>query len=132
MVRNLQAVRRFYAAFNAQDLDALLATTHPEIMFLPVLGPLYDEHVYRGRDGMVQWYGEIHARWERFEAHVDELHEAGDLAIAFLTLVGYRDGRALGARIAVECAFRGGRIHRLRGRDLHETAEQLGVRLLAA
>jgi ketosteroid isomerase-like protein len=125
-------VRAFYGAFNAQDLDALLATLDPRIIFIPVLGPLYEEHVYRGHRGMTASYDELAARWDGFEAHVDDLHEIGGVVIAFVTLVARRGERALDARIAVECRFRGGRIHRMRGRDLYETAEEIGVRLLAA
>ena len=132
MIGDLTAVRRFYAAFNAGDLPALLATVHPDVVLEPVLGPLFDEHAYRGREGMAAWYGEIQARWDAFDVRLDELHDLGAVAVGFLTLVGHRDGRALEARIAVECRFRGGRIHRLRGRDLHETAERIGVRLIAA
>jgi ketosteroid isomerase-like protein len=132
VIGDLAAVRRFYAAFNAQDLPALLQTVHPQVMFVPVLGPLYSEHAYRGRAGMTRWYGEIDERWDAFEARLDELHELGDVAVGFLTLVAHRDGRALEARIAVEFRFKAGRIHRMRGRDLHETAEEIGVRLAAA
>jgi ketosteroid isomerase-like protein len=132
VIGDLRALRRFYRAFNAQDLPALLATVHPDVVFLPILGPLYSEQVYRGHAGIATWYDEIRARWDAFEARLDELHEAGDLVIGFLTLVAHRDGRPLEAKIAVECGFRAGRIHRMRGRDLLETAEQLGVRVAAA
>ena len=132
MIGDLKAIRRFYAAFNRQDLPALLETVHPGVIFEPVLGPLYDEHDYRGHAGIAAWYGEIEHRWDAFDAHLDELHDLGDVVVGFLTLVGHRDGRALEARIAVECRFKGGRIHRMRGRDLHETAERIGVRTIAA
>jgi ketosteroid isomerase-like protein len=132
VIGDQSALRRFYAAFNAQDLPALLTTVHPGVILMPVLGPLFQEHVYRGRAGITRWYGELHERWEAFEIHVDELHEIDGGVVAFLTLVGHRDGRALEARIAAECRFKGGRIHRIRGRDLHETAAEIGVSLAAA
>src|SRR3954463_13633701 len=132
VIGDLVAVRRFYAAFNARDLPALLATVHPEVMFLPLLGPLYEQQVYRGRAGIAQWYAELQRRWDAFEAQLREVHQTEDGAVAFVTLVGRRDGRALGARLRVECRFRGGRIHRMRGRDQLETAEEIGVRLAAA
>jgi ketosteroid isomerase-like protein len=128
----IAAVQRFYAAFTAQDLDGLLETVDPGVVFVPVLGPLYTEHVYCGHQGITEWYGELAAGWDAFEAHVDELHELGGTVIAFVTLVAHRGDRTLDAKIAVECRFRNGRIHRLRGRDLYETAEDLGVQLVAA
>jgi ketosteroid isomerase-like protein len=125
-------VRRFYDAFNAQDLDGLLSTLSPAIMFIPVLGPLYNHHAYRGHAGMRVWYGEIADRWDGFEAHIEDVHEMGGFVIAFVRLVAHRGERQLEAKIAVECRVRAGRIHRMRGRDYHETAEQLGVSPLAA
>ena len=132
MIGRLGAVARFYAAFNAQDLPALLRTVDPDVVLEPVLGPLYNEPAYHGHAGIAAWYGELETRWDAVEARLDELHDLGETAVGFLTLVGHRDGRALEARIAVECRFRGRRIHRLRGRDLQETAERIGVRLAAA
>ena len=132
IVESTAAVRAFYAAFNAGDLDALLETVDARVVFVPVLGILYEQNSYSGRAGIAAWYGELARRWDGFEAHVEDVHETGASVIAFLRLIAHQDDRALEARIAVEFRVRAGRIYRIRGRDLYETAEELGVSTLAA
>jgi ketosteroid isomerase-like protein len=132
IVDSTATVRAFYEAFNAGDRDALLETVDPRVVFLPVLGVLYEHNAYRGRAGIAAWYGELERRWDGFEAHVEDVHEIGGTVIAFLRLVAHQGDRELEARIAVECRVRAGRIYRIRGRDLEETAEELGVSYLAA
>jgi ketosteroid isomerase-like protein len=36
-----ELIRRFYAAFNEQDLDALLTTLHPDVELITARGPRY-------------------------------------------------------------------------------------------
>jgi ketosteroid isomerase-like protein len=132
IVESTAVVRSFYSAFNAGDLDAVLETVDARVVFVPVLGILYERNSYRGRAGIAAWYGELARRWDGFEAHVEDVHEIGGNVIAFLRLVAHQDDRELEARIAVECRVRGGRIYRIRGRDLYETAEELGVSTIAA
>jgi ketosteroid isomerase-like protein len=71
VIGDLALVRRFYAAFNAQDLPALLRTVDPDVILVPVLGPLFSEHSYRGHDGIARFSGEIAQRWDAFEARLD-------------------------------------------------------------
>jgi ketosteroid isomerase-like protein len=132
IVDSTAVVRAFYAAFNAGDLDALIETVDPRVVFVPVLGILYESNVYRGRAGIAAWYRELERRWDGFDAHIEDVREIGGTVIAFLRLVAHQGDRELEARIAVECRVRAGRIYRIRGRDLVETAEELGVSFLAA
>jgi ketosteroid isomerase-like protein len=119
-------VRRFYSAFSRRDLEALLDTLDPDIEFEPVLGVLYDRHVYHGQDGIIQWYDELASEWDAFDSSVEDTLQVGDHVVAFVRLVAHRGERSLDAEIAVECHFRGDRISSLVGRDAWAVADELG------
>ena len=121
------AVRRFYAAWTAGDLDAMLAELHPEVEAQPVLGLLYERPSYRGHSGISRWYEEVDDLWDDFETHVESTHEVDGAVIAFVRLVAYTRGRASDSRIAVVCHFRDGKIISFRGRDRDEVIEEHGL-----
>jgi ketosteroid isomerase-like protein len=120
-------VRRFYAAFTARDLPALLDTLDPEVDFRPVLGVLYSQHAYHGRDGMTRWYEELATDWDSFEMLVEEAVDAGDRVVAFVRMVARRGEQTLEAEIGVECRFAGERISSFVGRDAWDAAEEVGI-----
>ena len=121
------AVRRFYAAWTAGDLDAMLAELHPEVEAQPVLGLLYERPSYRGHGGISRWYEEVDDLWDDFETHVESTYEVDGAVIAFVRLVAYSRGRASDSRIAVVCRFRDGKIISFRGRDRDEVIAELGL-----
>lgn len=120
-------VRRFYAAFSAGDLDTVLDAVDPAIAFEPLLGVLYDRHVFHGHDGIVEWFKALEREWDGFETHVDNAVEVGDHVVAFVHLVAHRGAERLQAEVAVECRFSGERISSLVGRDAWEVAAELGI-----
>jgi ketosteroid isomerase-like protein len=124
---NVDAVRRFYAAWTAGDLDAMLAEVDPEVVAEPVLGLLYERPSYKGHGGITRWFEEVDDLWDDFEAQVEATHAVGDAVIAFVRLVAYTRGRASDSRIAVVCRFRDGKIVSFRGRDRDEVIEELGL-----
>jgi ketosteroid isomerase-like protein len=123
----VQAVRRFYAAWTAGDLDGMLAEVDPEVEAEPVLGLLYERPSYRGHGGMARWFDEVADLWDAFEAIVESTHEVDGAVIGFVHLVAHSGARSSDARIAVVCRFRDGRILSLRGRDRDEVIEELGL-----
>jgi ketosteroid isomerase-like protein len=123
----VEAVRRFYAAWSAGDLPAMLGQVHPHVEAQPVLGLLYERPSYRGHGGISRWFEEVDDLWDDFEAHVESAHERDGAVIAFLRLVAHSGGRESDARIAVVCQFRDGKILSFRGRDREEIAEELGI-----
>jgi ketosteroid isomerase-like protein len=124
---DVDAVRRFYAAWTDGDVDAMLAEVDPEVVAEPVLGLLYERPSYRGHGGISRWFEEVDDLWDDFEAHVEATHAVDDAVIAFVRLVAYTRGRASDSRIAVVCRFRDGRILSFRGRDRDEVIEELGL-----
>jgi ketosteroid isomerase-like protein len=124
---DVEAVRRFYAAWTAGDLEAMLAEVHPEVEAQPVLGLLYERPSYRGHGGISRWFEEVDDLWDDFEAHVEDTYEVAGAVIAFVRLVAYTRGRASDSRIAVVCRLRDGKIVSFRGRDRDEVIEELGL-----
>jgi ketosteroid isomerase-like protein len=125
--RDVDAVRRFYAAWTASDLPAMLALSDPDIEAQPVLGLLYKRPSYRGHSGITQWFEEVVDLWDDFEPQVEDAREVDGSVIAFLRLVAHTRGRMSDARIAVVCTVRDGKIVAIRGRDRDEVAEELGI-----
>jgi ketosteroid isomerase-like protein len=124
---DVDAVRRFYAAWTAGDRDAMLAEVDPEVEAQPVLGLLYERPSYKGHGGISRWFEEVDDLWDAFEAHVEATHAVDGAVIAFVRLVAYTRGRASDSRIAVVCRFRDGKILSFRGRDRDEVIEELGL-----
>jgi ketosteroid isomerase-like protein len=123
----VDAVRRFYAAWTAGDLDAMLAEVDPDVDAQPVLGLLYERPSYRGHSGMRRWFEEVEDLWDGFEARVEATHEIDGAVIGFLHLVANTRARPSDARIAVVCRFRNGKILTFVGRDRDEVAEELDL-----
>ena len=124
---DVDAVRRFYAAWTAGDLDAMLAEVDPDVEAQPILGLLYERPSYRGHGGISRWFEEVDDLWDEFESHVEDAHEVDGAVIAFVRLVAHTRGRASDSRIAVVCRLRDGKIVSFRGRDRDEVLEELGL-----
>lgn len=124
---DVDAVRRFYAAWTAGDLDAMLAELDPDVEAQPVLGLLYERPSYRGHGGISRWFEEVDDLWDGFEAHVEATHEVDGAVLGFLHLVAHSGDRSSDARIAVIVTFRDGKILSLRGRDREELIEEFGL-----
>jgi ketosteroid isomerase-like protein len=122
---DVQAVRRFYAAWTDGDLPAMLDEVAPDVEAQPVLGLLYERPAYRGHSGISRWFDEVKDLWERFEVHVEETRETDDAVIAFIRLVAHQGDRSSHARVGVVCRLRRGKIVSFVGRDPEELAEEL-------
>ena|SRR5436190_24107705 len=126
MSAQTKVVRRFYEACTEGDVPGMLDTLHPDIVFDPVLGLLYDRPSYRGHEEMKEWYRELHSRWDSVEEVVEETRQVrDDLVIAFVRIIAHRGEHAYDARIAVNVRFRDGKIVGFVGRDAEEAAEDL-------
>jgi ketosteroid isomerase-like protein len=121
----VDAVRRFYAAWTAGDLEAMLAEVDPDVEAQPVLGLLYERPTYKGHGGMRRWYEEVDDLWDDFEALVEAAYEVDGSVIGYIRLIATTRGQSSDARIAVICRFRDGKIVSFRGRDREEVIEEL-------
>jgi ketosteroid isomerase-like protein len=124
---DVDALRRFYAAWTSGDLPGMLAEVDPDVEAQPVLGLLYRRPSYRGHTGIARWFEEVEDLWDGFEVHVEATHEVDGAVVAFLRLVAHTGSRTSDARIAVVCHFRDGKILSFRGRDRDEVIEELDL-----
>jgi ketosteroid isomerase-like protein len=86
-----------YEAWSRRDIDALLEVVHPEAEARPILGANIGASVYVGRDGLRQWFRDLHQEWETFQTRVTRIEERGDRAL--LTIDVHARGRASGVVI---------------------------------
>jgi ketosteroid isomerase-like protein len=86
-----------YEAWSRRDVDALLEVVHPESEARPILGANIGTSLYRGREGLREWFHDLHQEWETFETTVTRIEEQGDRAL--LTVQVHARGRASGVVI---------------------------------
>jgi ketosteroid isomerase-like protein len=109
--------RRFHEAWTVGDLDAVLDCVDPDVVVHPLHGLLFTRMEFRGREGILEWYREMTGPYDRFEALVEEVHGHPKGVAGLLTLIGYRGGEGLHARVGVVCEMRDGRIATLTARN---------------
>jgi ketosteroid isomerase-like protein len=104
-----------YEAWSRRDIEALLEVVHEESEARPILGANIGTSVYRGKDGLRDWFLDLHQEWERFETRVTAVEERGSRALCTLEI--HARGRASGIVIDGDLyhllEFRDGLIGRL-------------------
>src|SRR5919198_1470122 len=90
---DVDALRRFYAAWTSGDLPGMLAEVDPAVEAQPVLGLLYRRPSYRGHTGIARWFEEVEDLWDGFEVHVEATHEVDGAVVALLRLVAHTGSR---------------------------------------
>jgi ketosteroid isomerase-like protein len=86
-----------YEAWSRRDIDALLEVVHPDAEARPILGANIGISVYRGREGLREWFRDLHQEWEQFQTRVVKI-DARD-GRALLTVQIHARGRASGVVI---------------------------------
>lgn len=81
MSRNVDVVAAAAAAWNRQDLDAWLATLHPDVEFR-TSGVFPDnESVYRGHKQLAEFWQTMHHPWETLRLDLEHTEEHGDWVV---------------------------------------------------
>jgi ketosteroid isomerase-like protein len=89
-----------YEAWSRRDVEALLEVVHEDSEARPILGANIGASVYRGREGLRDWFLDLHQEWEAFETHVVGIDERGEHALCTLQI--HARGRASGIVIDQE------------------------------
>lgn len=90
--RNVELARGLFAAFDAREVEAVLALIHPECEFHAVTAALAaDGRPYRGHAGIRRYFTDIAAYWEELRVLPREYRDAGD-AVVVLGRVYARGG----------------------------------------
>jgi ketosteroid isomerase-like protein len=129
-VTNEDLIRAAYDAWTRRDIEALLEISHEDAEALPILGANIGASVYRGKDGLRDWFRDLTQEWERFETRVTRIDERGDRALCTFNI--YARGRASGVVIEGEMYHlidvRDGLIQRLEAfRDRDDALHALGA-----
>ena len=89
-----------YEAWSRRDVEALLEVVHPDAEARPILGANIGASVYRGHDGLREWFRDLHQEWESFQTRVTRIDERGDWVLCSIDV--HARGRASGVVIEGE------------------------------
>jgi ketosteroid isomerase-like protein len=92
---NVQLVESLMAAVGSRDIDALAELTTSDFEWFPVFAARVGGDVYRGREGIEAFLGEVDETWEEFRPLPEEYRDLGDRVLALGRL--RTRGRASGA-----------------------------------
>jgi ketosteroid isomerase-like protein len=125
---NVEVVRRWTAAYNQRDMDALIKLTDPDIEFRSIF--LAMESIFRGYEGLHAYFEAIEDAYERFVVLPDEFLDAG-AAVLSPARAEWR-GRGSGAEgsrpLTVATWLRAGKVFRLETfTDRGEALEAVGL-----
>jgi ketosteroid isomerase-like protein len=86
MSKNSELVRKGYEAWSHDDRDAWLEMLHPDVEFhTSGVWPDFDP-VYRGREGLAEFWRRMHEAWGEFRIDIEHMDEERDcfvLALSF-------------------------------------------------
>ena len=124
---NVEIVRRAWEASVRHDNEAVFALYDPEVELDLTATPGFDTRVYRGVEGVKQWYGDWVGTFDDYTGDVEEWIDAGDCVVAMvhLTARGKRSGALVDMRQAHVWTVRDGKLARLR--VFASRAEALGA-----
>jgi ketosteroid isomerase-like protein len=125
---NVEAVRRAYEAWNADDLDAFLAELDPEGEWHPSIEPALEggETALRGYDDVRRaWDGYRGGAWERMRGRIQEVRDLGEsvVVLGHIQLTARTTGLEFDREVGQLITFRDAKI--LRSQDFLSHAEAL-------
>jgi len=123
-------VERAHEALNSGDIDTLVGLCDQDFR-LDMSDRIFNPAVYRGHDGIRQFYAEVRDVWDVYVWVPEQLVEAGSDVVALLRTSGR--GRESGAEVERDTAMvwsvRGGRLMALRFyRNREEALKHRGSR----
>jgi ketosteroid isomerase-like protein len=130
MSENVELMRRWFGAVNADDIDAAIAVCDPSGVFISTLA-VGEAAVYHGHDGMRSYFGELAESWgDEFHLEPEAYFDLGEHTLAFSVAQGR--GRHSGAKVVMAIAsvarWRQGLMVYLKGYAHREEALQdLGI-----
>jgi ketosteroid isomerase-like protein len=97
--RNVDIVRRVFAAFEHRDQQALRAVSSPEVVFESFTGQLAGAgEPYRGHDGLVRYLADVARVWQELRPVPDRFLEGEDgIVVATGRVYAWGEGRVIDA-----------------------------------
>ena len=126
MSANADVLRGACAAINRGDADWLVERSDPEIE-MHMVGVAGEPVLYRGHDGIREWFGDMAEIWDSVEFVPGEIDDRGDRLSAIVTmrLRGRASGLELNAPAALVYELRDGRAVRLRAHPGVATLDEI-------
>src|SRR3977135_941135 len=79
---NLEIVRLVMDAVDRRDVDTFAGLVTPDFEWLPLFAAHVEGDVYRGREGIETFLGEIDETWEEFRPMPEEYRDLGGRVLA--------------------------------------------------
>jgi uncharacterized protein len=79
---NVEIVQRSFIAFARRDTALFFELLDPDVLWIPLMASL-EGRVYRGLDGVRQWFEGVLTDWEFFEAYPKDFRDLGDRVLVF-------------------------------------------------
>jgi ketosteroid isomerase-like protein len=114
--RNVEVVERLMDAVNRRDVDAFAEVTTSDFEWFPVFAARVEGGVYRGREGIATFLGELDEVWEEFRPLPEEYRDLGDRVLG----LGRLRTRGRGSGVPVDSPWGGlydvrdGKVSRIR------------------
>ena len=100
--RNIELTRHFIEAFNARDLNAMLAHCDPSIEWHSAFAAVGGA-IYHGHEGVRRWHGDFEEVWgDEIRAEHEAYFDLGQDTLIFYVLHGR--GKHSGAEVAMPVA----------------------------
>jgi ketosteroid isomerase-like protein len=96
--RNIEIIKKSFEAFNRRDPEAYLRYVREDYEWRPFLFAAVEGGVYRGHEGVREWFANLDEFFESFSAEVAEVRDLGDRVLVLGTL----HGRGRGSGVPVE------------------------------
>jgi ketosteroid isomerase-like protein len=128
---NVEIVRRYFAAYERDGLDASAEFWHPDINWRAAEGALDDVGLMEGPGALRRYYEQWEDTFESGRVEVEELVDAGDQVVAVVRAIGrMKESEAeVDLRYAIVLSIRDGKI--AAGREYftrEEALEAAGLR----
>jgi ketosteroid isomerase-like protein len=86
--KDVEIARAFTDAFNAHDVEALIACCHPDVEFHSTFAAVGGT-VDHGHDGMREWHRDLEEAWENeISSEPEALFDLGEHLLTFIVLHG--------------------------------------------
>jgi ketosteroid isomerase-like protein len=101
---NLEHLRRLFEAYNARDIDAILAHCDPSVEYHSTFAAAVGGDVYHGHEGLRRWHRDLEETWGgEIRAEPEAFFDLGERTLAFLVMRGR--GRKSGVDVAMPAAM---------------------------
>jgi ketosteroid isomerase-like protein len=113
---NVEVVKVLMNAVNRRDIDTFAGLTTADFEWFPVFAARVEGDVYRGREGIETFLGEVDQTWEEFRPVPEQYRDLGDrvLALGRLKTRGRASGVPSESPWGGVYDFRDGKISRIR------------------